>query len=191
MIRHADDDEYPHHMSYGPLNMVGLSLCRRVFYVAAKLEDYPSLTIDNRLINVMNKLFLVIFRRTEPQGYSDYDEFIAARIEQNMQLTQLALIAVLCCNKTKCVQFNASTPIQGITADELYAKVKAVVETLPRVEVDPADESTLKPKSDARSFTRPRNHQNSRSGARPVSNARSFMRPKVDSVPKPRTDAKP
>ena len=128
IIRHCDDEEYPHHLCYGSLYNVGLSCIRRCFYVALMLNtslDF-SQTHEFRPIGANFKKCPYPYVKAN-RPVLDYLENLFLRI-YNSDLTNqlLPLFAILClqlCCYTKFVGFNRSFPLPLINWKTFYDSV--------------------------------------------------------------------
>lgn len=112
MMRHADEDnEEVHPVSIGSIENVGMSLFRRIYYVAnekairAKVGAvyYPFVVVDKDLLHIMYHLFLKIY-------FSPLCDFL---------VPMYVYSAIPLCCKKNVVRFNVKYPINRIADPEL------------------------------------------------------------------------
>ena len=112
MMRHADEDnEEIHPLSIGSIENVGMSLFRRIYYVAnekairAKVSAvyYPFIVVDKDLLHIMYHLFLKIY-------FSPLCDFL---------VPMYVYSAIPLCCKKNVVRFNVKYPINRIADPEL------------------------------------------------------------------------
>lgn len=112
MMRHADEDnEEIHPLSIGSIENVGMSLFRRIYYVAnekairakAGAVYYPFIVVDKDLLHIMYHLFLKIY-------FSPLCDFL---------VPMYVYSAIPLCCKKNVVRFNVKYPINRIADPEL------------------------------------------------------------------------
>jgi hypothetical protein len=111
MMRNADTDEYSP-LSIGNIQNVGMSLFRRVFFIANEKTIrkksngqiiYPFIIVDPALKHIMYNLFLTIY-------FSPICDFLVPLYVYS---------AIPLCQKKNVVRFNVRHPVEGIRDDAL------------------------------------------------------------------------
>lgn len=111
MMRNADTDEYPP-LSIGSIQNVGMSLFRRIFFIANEkvIREksngeivYPFVVVDPKLKHIMYNVFLMIY-------FSPICDYL---------IPLYVYSAIPLCQKKKVVKFNVTYPVGGICDDEL------------------------------------------------------------------------
>lgn len=111
MMRNADSDKYSP-LSIGSIQNVGMSLFRRIFFIAneeniRKKSDgriiYPFIVVDPELKHIMFNVFLTIY-------FSPICDFL---------IPLYVFSAIPLCQKKNVVRFNVRHPVEGIREDEL------------------------------------------------------------------------
>lgn len=111
MMRNADTDEYSP-LSIGSIQNVGMSLFRRIFFIANEETIrkkssgkiiYPFIVVDPKLIHIMFNVFLTIY-------FSSICDVL---------IPLYVFSAIPLCQKKGVVSFNRKYPIEGIRDDEL------------------------------------------------------------------------
>lgn len=110
MMRNADTDEYSP-LSMGSIKNVGMSLFRRIFFIANEEAIrkksggkiiYPFIVVDSELMHIMLHVFLMMY-------FSPICDFL---------IPLYVYSAIPLCQKKKVVRFNVKYPV-GIKDDEL------------------------------------------------------------------------
>ena len=150
MIENADNDDYPNHLSRGPITNVAMTCIRRAFYIAVlnnpdlkkevetltfkskdpKFNPYPFVEVEPRLKEYLSHLFLRIYE---------------SGLTKALIPLYFACILQLCCY-TKFVGFNVPTPLEGIRWESLFDSIFRIV-----------DNSNITSPGDYREWVRPRN----------------------------------
>ena len=111
MMRNADTDEYSP-LSMGSIQNVGMSLFRRIFFIANEkvIREksggriiYPFVVVDPNLKHIMSNVFLMIY-------FSPICDFL---------IPLYVYSAIPLCQKKNVVRFNVRHPVEGIRDDEL------------------------------------------------------------------------
>ena len=111
MMRNADTDEYSP-LSMGSIQNVGMSLFRRIFFIANEkvIREksngriiYPFIVVDPTLKHIMFNVFLMIY-------FSPLCDFL---------IPLYVFSAIPLCKKKNVVRFNVRHPVEGIRDDEL------------------------------------------------------------------------
>lgn len=111
MMRNADTDEYSP-LSMGSIQNVGMSLFRRIFFIANEKVIrkkssgriiYPFVIVDPKLKHIMFNVFLMIY-------FSPICNFL---------IPLYVFSAIPLCQKKNVVRFNVRHPVEGIRDDEL------------------------------------------------------------------------
>ena len=111
MMRNADTDEYSP-LSMGSIQNVGMSLFRRIFFIANEETIrkksggkiiYPFIVVDPELKHIMFNVFLTIY-------FSSICDFL---------IPLYVFSAIPLCQKKNVVRFNVRYPVEGIRDDEL------------------------------------------------------------------------
>ena len=111
IIRHADDDAYPHHASKGNIRKVALTTIRYIYQVAVNNQHDPYVTFDNDVINTLGKVFILLYTSNQEEE---------KRPQLCKAMTDFAVVCLLLANRTEAVKFNVTHPFQGKTQDDVY-----------------------------------------------------------------------